>query len=140
MERINRQQPVEKQSNDGWLTIIITGLIIGGFFVIFGNDSHGKDAKPSYEKSKSQTNKESIGYQSSIHVQYSGNSCAECGKRLEVGKQIYSSGDIMSYHKPYYLCNDGTNMDCINNRYRKDITMQKIEDQEREYHAASDGY
>lgn len=63
---------------------------------------------------------------------YTGNRCEECGKECKRGLELHSSGDAMSNYKPYYLCGDPV---CTNNRYEKDLKMQRIERQEQMYRA-----
>lgn len=49
-------------------------------------------------------------------VKYTNNFCAECGAKCVEGKEIPSTGDIISRYNPYYICGS---TECINSRYNR---------------------
>jgi len=103
--------------------IIITALIIWGALMLLPNlDKFLKEDGQSFEEYQKEHVLNNAKEGNSL-VQYTGNVCAECGKKCVVGKEIKSNtGDEISYHQPYYLCGS---MFCVDNRYQKDLKLQR---------------
>lgn len=61
---------------------------------------------------------------------YSGQVCAECRSKCTTSSQLYSSGDIVSSYKPYYLCGKP---ECTERRFQRDKNWLEIENEQKEY-------
>ncbi len=111
-------------------------ICIAILFLIVGSMYHKAVHKDEYPIENSKMNETN----GSLLDGFTGHVCAECGAKCEEGKEMYSSGDAVSYYEPYYLCGDQY---CIKSRYRKDLRMHGTaparSNSSQDYYAGDDG-
>lgn len=115
------------------LAVLIIGLFVLAEKKFQFSSSKSEPIQPfdqeAFDQMRNQQNENSA--QASENADgFSGNICAECGKKCKKEKEMYSSGDAMSGYQPYYLCGD---MNCVNKRYDKNMLMKKHERNEQQY-------